>query len=158
MSPGTPLYWHGLTLIRTWISNYIHYKICSEIIYPFQASTVVPLKAGNGFVIPPDTLLGDNTVGTGHWDELSMLEFKFNHIRTRVLILGQIMHHRCSYVWILEFYIFVNMLLLLTCFSDINENADRSVNENQYLDFMVWVESVNTTSMWIESTKVLCRK
>ena len=38
MSPCTtraPLYWHGLTLILTWISNYIHYKVQDEIAYPF---------------------------------------------------------------------------------------------------------------------------
>ena len=30
-----PFYLHGLTLIRAWISNYIHYKVWNEIIYPF---------------------------------------------------------------------------------------------------------------------------
>ena len=30
-----PFYWHGLTLIPTWISNYIHYKVWDEITYPF---------------------------------------------------------------------------------------------------------------------------
>ena len=34
-SPGAPFYWHGLTLISAWISNYIHYKMWDEIIYPF---------------------------------------------------------------------------------------------------------------------------
>ena len=28
-------YWHGLTLIPAWISNYIHYKLWDEITYPF---------------------------------------------------------------------------------------------------------------------------
>ena len=28
-------YQHGLTLIPSWISNYIHYKVWDEIIYPF---------------------------------------------------------------------------------------------------------------------------
>ena len=32
---GDPFYTHGLTLISAWISNYIHYKICDEIAYPF---------------------------------------------------------------------------------------------------------------------------
>ena len=27
--------WHGLTLRPAWISNYIHYKVWDEIIYPF---------------------------------------------------------------------------------------------------------------------------
>ena len=30
-----PFYWHGLTLIPAWISNYIHYKVRDEITYPF---------------------------------------------------------------------------------------------------------------------------
>ena len=30
-----PFYWHGLTLIPAWISNYIHYKVWDEITYPF---------------------------------------------------------------------------------------------------------------------------
>ena len=30
-----PFYWHGLTLIPAWISNYIHYKLWDEITYPF---------------------------------------------------------------------------------------------------------------------------
>ena len=30
-----PFYLHGLTLIPAWISNYIHYKMSDEIIYPF---------------------------------------------------------------------------------------------------------------------------
>ena len=31
-----PFHWHGLTLLSTWISNYIHYKMWDEIMYPFQ--------------------------------------------------------------------------------------------------------------------------
>ena len=30
-----PFYWHSLTLIPAWISNYIHYKVWDEITYPF---------------------------------------------------------------------------------------------------------------------------
>ena len=30
------IYWHGLTLIVAWTSNYIHYKMCDEINYPFS--------------------------------------------------------------------------------------------------------------------------
>ena len=36
-------YWHGLTLILTWISNYIHYKVWDELTYPplnFNGATV----------------------------------------------------------------------------------------------------------------------
>ena len=29
-----PFYWHGLTLIQAWISNYIQYEMWDEIIYP----------------------------------------------------------------------------------------------------------------------------
>ena len=29
------IYQHGLILITAWISNYIHYKVWDEIIYPF---------------------------------------------------------------------------------------------------------------------------
>ena len=29
-----PFYWHGLTLIPAWISNYIHYKVWDVITYP----------------------------------------------------------------------------------------------------------------------------
>ena len=28
-----PFYWHGSTLIPTWISDYIHYKMWDEIAY-----------------------------------------------------------------------------------------------------------------------------
>ena len=28
-------YWHGLSLIPAWISNYIHYNVRGEITYPF---------------------------------------------------------------------------------------------------------------------------
>ena len=31
-----PFYWHGLTLITVWISNYIRYQVWDEITYPFQ--------------------------------------------------------------------------------------------------------------------------
>ena len=30
-----PFYYHGLTLIPAWISNYIHYNVWDEITYPF---------------------------------------------------------------------------------------------------------------------------
>ena len=35
ISPGASFYWHGLTLIPAWISNYIHYKVWDESIFPF---------------------------------------------------------------------------------------------------------------------------
>ena len=30
-----PFYQHGLTLFLAWISNYTHYNVYDEIIYPF---------------------------------------------------------------------------------------------------------------------------
>ena len=30
-----PIYYHGLTLILTWISNYIHYEVWDEVTYQF---------------------------------------------------------------------------------------------------------------------------
>ena len=30
-----PFYYHGLTLIPPWISNYSHYNVWDEITYPF---------------------------------------------------------------------------------------------------------------------------
>ena len=38
-----PFYYHGLTLIPAWISNYIHYNVWDEITYPilnFNGATV----------------------------------------------------------------------------------------------------------------------
>ena len=34
-TPRGPFYYHGLTLIPAWISNFIHCKLWYEIIYPF---------------------------------------------------------------------------------------------------------------------------
>ena len=33
--PSSPFYEHGLTLIPTWLSNYIHYNVWDVITYPF---------------------------------------------------------------------------------------------------------------------------
>ena len=35
LPPGGPFYWYGLTLIPTWISNYMPRKVCGEITYLF---------------------------------------------------------------------------------------------------------------------------
>ena len=35
LPPRGPFYWHGLTLIPAWVSNYIHYKVWDDITYPF---------------------------------------------------------------------------------------------------------------------------
>ena len=32
---SSPFYWHGLTVIPAWISNYTHYKVLDEITCPF---------------------------------------------------------------------------------------------------------------------------
>ena len=40
---SSPFYKHALTLFPAWISNYIHYKMWDEIIYPllnFNGTTV----------------------------------------------------------------------------------------------------------------------
>ena len=37
-SPGAQFTNMKLTLILEWISNYIHYKVCDEITYPFPIS------------------------------------------------------------------------------------------------------------------------
>ena len=53
-----PFYWHGLTVIPAWISNYTHYNVWDEIIYPFLNFNVQPLKFRNGYVISPHALPG----------------------------------------------------------------------------------------------------
>ena len=35
IGPCGPFYWHGLTLIPAWISDYTHYNQWDEINYPF---------------------------------------------------------------------------------------------------------------------------
>ena len=40
---SAPFYWHVLTLIPAWMSNYIQFKLCDEITYPslnFNGCTV----------------------------------------------------------------------------------------------------------------------
>ena len=51
-------YYHGLTLIPAWISNYIHYNVWDEITYPFLNFNGCTLKLRNGLVISSHTLLG----------------------------------------------------------------------------------------------------
>ena len=41
-------YWHGLTLISTWISNYMHYKVWDEIAYQFRNEWVMLLHILQG--------------------------------------------------------------------------------------------------------------
>ena len=53
-----PFYHNGLSSIPARESNYIHYVVWDEIIYPFQTSKVAPLKFGNRSVISSHTLLG----------------------------------------------------------------------------------------------------
>ena len=53
-----PFYQHSLTLIPAWVSNYVHYNVWDEIIYPFPTSMVKPLKFGNGYIISSHTLSG----------------------------------------------------------------------------------------------------
>ena len=35
LNTSGPFYWHGLTLIQAWISNYMSGKVWGEITYPF---------------------------------------------------------------------------------------------------------------------------
>ena len=43
-----PFYWHGLTLIPAWMSNYIHYKMWDEITYPFLNFNGCTVEFRNG--------------------------------------------------------------------------------------------------------------
>ena len=45
-----PLYYHGLTLILIWTTNYIHYKVWDEITYPFPTSTMQLFRTSWGQV------------------------------------------------------------------------------------------------------------
>ena len=48
---------YGLTLIPKWICDYSHQTVWDEITHLVQISTVLPLKSGNGKVIPSHTFL-----------------------------------------------------------------------------------------------------
>ena len=52
----SPFYWHGLTFIPAWISNYNHYKVWDGITYIFLTATFASFKFGNGISL--HTLLG----------------------------------------------------------------------------------------------------
>ena len=41
-----PFHWHGLTLIPGWASNYIHYKMWSELLIHAAIWTVEAMKLG----------------------------------------------------------------------------------------------------------------
>ena len=41
-----PFYWHGLTLIPTWVSNHIHSKVWDEITYLFRDCNIVDIESG----------------------------------------------------------------------------------------------------------------
>ena len=38
----SPFYWHGLTLILAWVSNYTHFNVWDAITYPFPTVEVIP--------------------------------------------------------------------------------------------------------------------
>ena len=68
-------YYHGLTLIPAWISNYIQHKVWMKLLIQAGTSTVQRLKCGDGWVISSRTLLGMGLLGAkliyisnrGHW-------------------------------------------------------------------------------------------
>ena len=68
-----PFYWHGLTLIPVWISNYTHYKMWDETTYPFLNFNGCTLEVSEWInnLIPHFT---------GACDYLSMLELELNHV------------------------------------------------------------------------------
>ena len=74
MITGAPFHYHGLTLIPACKSNYIHYKVWVEIIYPFpnfNGAAVEVWERINNFI--PHF--------TGHiCDYLSVLGLKLNHV------------------------------------------------------------------------------
>ena len=51
-------YQHGFTLNPPWISNYIHYKMWSEIAYPFLNFNSTTVEVKNGKAISSRTLPG----------------------------------------------------------------------------------------------------
>ena len=55
-APG-PFYWHGLTSIPAWISNYIHYKVWNEISYHFPDFIGGTIEVWNGEVTSSHVLL-----------------------------------------------------------------------------------------------------
>ena len=46
-----PFYLYGLTLILSWISNYIHYNVWEEIIYQFPNFNGCTVEVWNGVII-----------------------------------------------------------------------------------------------------------
>ena len=69
-----PFYYHGLTLIPIWISNYIHHKVWDEIVYPFP----------NFYCCYHCSFEMDNYLL--HWkcDNVSMLRFKLSRVNEKV--------------------------------------------------------------------------
>ena len=51
-----PFYWHGLTYIPAWVSNYIYYKVHDWFIHT-PNSTAVPLSFGNGKQLYPHFIM-----------------------------------------------------------------------------------------------------
>ena len=56
-APGGPFYWHGLTWIPAWTSNYINYKMWDEITYPFPNFNCRTVDVWD-WIISYHTLLG----------------------------------------------------------------------------------------------------
>ena len=71
-----PFYYHWLTLISAWISNYTHYNVWDEITYPFLNfnGAIVEVQEWISTFIPHFS---------GACDYLSMLGLKLNHVNKR---------------------------------------------------------------------------
>ena len=70
-----PFYYHGLTLIQTWISNYSHYNVWDEIAYPFPNF--------NGITVEVWEWINNFTHILWACDYLSILGLKLIHISRR---------------------------------------------------------------------------
>ena len=55
-TPEEPFWLTWLALNPAWTGNYLHHKVCDEIINPFPNVDDSPLKFGNGLIISSHTL------------------------------------------------------------------------------------------------------
>ena len=78
VQPWGPFYYHGLTLIPVWITNYTHYNMCDESISPFLNFNGSKLQRFNRWSLGMDKWFHP----TLYWacDYLSMLGLKLNHV------------------------------------------------------------------------------
>ena len=67
--PWSPFYWHGIALIPTWTSNFVHYLVWYEITYPFLNFNGGPVEVWEWI--------------SNFFTHLSMLTSKINHVNKR---------------------------------------------------------------------------